>query len=260
MIGPVWRLLDSGALDGAEQMALDSGLMDRARQTGETVLRVYRWTRPTLSFGRHEAIAGHFDRARLAAEGVDAVRRPTGGRVLLHDREVTYSVTAPVADDESLRTSYARINALLVSALRAIGARVEPAAKSVARRPGGAPCFAEPALGELVFDGRKLVGSAQVRDRGALLQHGSILLGDDQARILTLASALASGPLVPPAPAATLSEAADLDLGYDDVRDALFAAAAGAAPGASPIDPVEAARFAETHRAHYASIEWTWRA
>jgi lipoate-protein ligase A len=106
MIGPVWRLLDSGALDGAEQMALDSGLMDRARQTGETVLRVYRWTRPTLSFGRHETVAGHFDRARLAAAGVDAVRRPTGGRVLLHDREVTYSVTAPIAADESLRVSY----------------------------------------------------------------------------------------------------------------------------------------------------------
>jgi lipoate-protein ligase A len=256
MIGPVWRLLDSGALDGAEQMALDSGLMDRARQTGETVLRVYRWTRPTLSFGRHETIAGHFDRARLVAAGIDAVRRPTGGRVLLHDREVTYSVTAPIADDESLRTSYARINALLISALRALGARVEPAAKSLARRPGGAPCFAEPAAGELVFDGRKLVGSAQVRDRGALLQHGSILLGDDQARILVLASA----PLAPPAPAATLCEAAGIDIGYAEVRDALFAAAAAAAPGASPIDPADASRFAETHRAHYASIEWTWRA
>ena len=256
MIGPIWRLLDSGALDGAEQMALDSGLMDRARQTGETVLRVYRWTRPTLSFGRHETVVGHFDRVRLAAAGVDAVRRPTGGRVLLHDREVTYSVTAQIADDESLRMSYARINALLITALRAIGARVEPAATSLARRPGGAPCFAEPAAGELVFDGRKLVGSAQVRDRGALLQHGSILLGDDQARIL----ALASSPLVPPAPAATLCEAAGTELGYAQVRDALFAAVAAAAPGASPIDPVEAARFAETHRARYSSIEWTWRA
>jgi lipoate-protein ligase A len=256
MIGPVWRLLDSGALDGAEQMALDSGLMDRARQTGETVLRVYRWTRPTLSFGRHETVAGHFDRARLAAAGIDAVRRPTGGRVLLHDREVTYSVTAPIADDESIRVSYARINALLITALRAIGARVEPAATSLARRPGGAPCFAEPAAGELVFDGRKLVGSAQVRDRGALLQHGSILLGDDQARIL----ALASTPLVPPARAATLSEAAGAEIGYEQVRDALFSAVAAAAPGTTHINPGDAASYAETHRARYSSIEWTWRA
>lgn len=256
MIGPVWRLLDSGALDGAENMALDSGLMDRARQTGETVVRVYRWTRPTLSFGRHEAVATLFDRAQLVAEGVDAVRRPTGGRVLLHDREVTYSVTAPIAEDESLRVSYARINALLVGALRTMGARVESAAKSLARRPGGAPCFAEPAAGELVFDGRKLVGSAQVRDRGALLQHGSILLGDDQARIL----ALACSPLAPPAPAATLAEAAGTELGYPEVRDALFAAAVATAPGASPLDPDEAARFAETHRARYSSVEWTWRA
>ena len=256
MIGPVWRLLDSGALDGAEQMALDSGLMDRARETGETVLRVYCWTRPTLSFGRHETVAGHFDRARLSAAGVDAVRRPTGGRVLLHDREVTYSVTAPIADNESLRVSYGRINALLMAALRAIGARVDPAAESLARRPGGAPCFAEPAAGELVFDGRKLVGSAQVRDRGAMLQHGSILLGDVQGRIL----ALASSPLIPPAPAATLGEAAGAAIGYAEVRDALFAAATAVAPGASPIDPADASAFAETHRARYSSIEWTWRA
>ena len=252
----MWLLLDSGALDGAEQMALDSGLMDRARQTGETVLRVYRWSRPTLSFGRHETVAGHFDRARLAAAGVDAVRRPTGGRVLFHSREVTYSVTAPVADDEPLRVSYARINALLVTALSALGARVEPAEKSLARRPGGAPCFAEPAAGELVFDGRKLVGSAQLRDRGALLQHGSILLGDDQPRIL----ALASSPLVPAAPAATLGEAAGTDISYAQVRDALFDAVRAAAPGASLLDPADASRFAETHRARYASIEWTWRA
>lgn len=256
MIGPGWRLLDSGALDGAEHMALDSGLMDRARETGETVLRVYRWMRPTLSFGRHETVAGHFDRDRLAAAGIDAVRRPTGGRVLLHDREVTYSVTAPVAEDESLRVSYARINALLISALRAIGADVEPAAQSPARRPGGAPCFAEPAAGELVFDGRKLVGSAQRRDRGALLQHGSILLGDDQARILALASA----PLAPPAPAATLGEAAGRAIGYAEVRDALFAAATALAPGARALDANEASHFAETHRARYASREWTWRA
>jgi lipoate-protein ligase A len=256
MNGPRWRLLDSGALDGVEQMALDSGLMDRARETGETVLRVYRWSRPTLSFGRNEAVAGRFDSARLSAAGVDAVRRPTGGRVLLHDREVTYSVTAPIADDEPLRASYARINALLVTALRSLGAPVELAAKSPARRPSGAPCFAEPSAGELVFHGRKLVGSAQLRDRGALLQHGSILLGDDQARIL----ALASSPLEPAAPAATLGEAAGIEISYAQVCDALFAAARAVAPGASTLAPEEAALAAETHRARYASVEWTWRA
>lgn len=256
MTGPAWRWLDSGALDGAEQMALDRGLMDRARETGESVLRVYRWSRPTLSFGRHESVVGRFEPAALAAAGVDAVRRPTGGRVLLHDREVTYSITAPSSDDEPLRASYARINALLVSALLAVGARVAPAEKSTGRRPGGAPCFAEPSAGELVFEGRKLVGSAQFRERGALLQHGSILLADDQARIATLASA----PLSPAAPAASLAEAAGANVTYESMRDALVAAVRTLAPTASPLEAAEAGRFAETHRARYASVEWTWRA
>jgi lipoate-protein ligase A len=107
-----------------------------------------------------------------------------------------------------------------------------------------------------VFDGRKLVGSAQLRDRGALLQHGSILLGDDQARILALASVL----LVPAAPAATLGEAARTDISYAQVRDALFDAVRAAAPGALTLDVTEAGRYAETHRTRYASVEWTWRA
>jgi lipoate-protein ligase A len=256
MIGPRWRLLDSGALDGAEQMALDRGLMERARRTGESVFRVYRWVRPTLSFGRHERVAGHFDPDRLAAEGVDAVRRPTGGRVLLHDREVTYSVTAPISDDESLRTSYRRINSLLVDALASLGVRVEAAAVSAHRRPGGAPCFAEPSAGELTIDGRKLVGSAQLREHGALLQHGSILLADDQPRI----GALATVALLPSAPAATLESVADGSVGYETIRDALFDAVQRAAPDTLMLGASEAQAFADPHREHFASPEWTWRA
>src|SRR6185369_8456546 len=98
-------------------MAMDAGLMARARDTGEATLRVYGWQRPTLSFGRHESVRARFDPALLAAAGVDAVRRPTGGRVLLHDGEVTYSVTAPERESESIREAFARINGLLMAAL-----------------------------------------------------------------------------------------------------------------------------------------------
>ena len=76
-------------------MALDEALMSRARRSGETVLRVYGWAAPTLSFGRHQRALGEYDEAALLRAGVGVVRRPTGGRALLHDREVTYSVTAP---------------------------------------------------------------------------------------------------------------------------------------------------------------------
>jgi lipoate-protein ligase A len=250
-----WRFLDSGGLDGAEQMALDAGLMDRARMTGEAVLRVYSWTRPTLSFGRHESVRGRFHPEALEREGVGAVRRPTGGRVLMHDREVTYSVTAPAAEQERLRESYRRINAILRHALALLGVRVEEAPAAAARRPGGAACFAEPSEGELVVGGRKLVGSAQLREHGALLQHGSILIDDDQPRIADLASQ----PLVPALPAATLRTSLGRAPSYGEVCAALAGALGALEQQPEPLDAREAGTFAAPHREKFASAEWTWR-
>ncbi|HKH94336.1 MAG TPA: hypothetical protein VKA54_21200, partial [Gemmatimonadaceae bacterium] len=167
-----WRLLISPPLDGPENMALDEALMTRARRTGETVLRVYDWSTPTLSLGRNQRALGVYRDTALAEQGIGVVRRPTGGRALLHHREITYSVTAPCEESGALLTEYGRINALLTSALDALGVPVV-AARPRARTatPSAAPCFAEPALGELTLNGRKLVGSAQWRDRDALLQH-----------------------------------------------------------------------------------------
>ena len=238
-------------------MALDAGLMDRARATGEAVLRVYEWPRPTLSFGRHESVHGRFLPDTLAREHVAAVRRPTGGRVLMHHREVTYSVTAPATEHERLKASYARINAILVAAIARLGVPVAeaPVTTSLSRRPGGAACFAEPSAGELVVGGRKLVGSAQLREGGALLQHGSILIDDDQARI----AALAAEPLVPASPAATLRACLGRAPGYAEVRDALRGSLVEREGEPSSLDPRDAARFAAPHRAKFASAQWTWR-
>ena len=123
------------------------------------------------------------------------------------------------------------------------------------RRPGGAACFAEPAAGELVVDGRKLVGSAQLRERAALLQHGAILVDDDQPRI----AALAARPLTPAVPAATLRSCLGRAPSYAEVRDALRAALAETEGEPAPLDASEAAAFAAAHRAKFASAEWTWR-
>ena len=169
-LAPRWRFLDSGAADGATNMATDAALMAQARRTGGGTFRVYAWDRPTLSLGRHERARDRFDPDRIAAHGVGVVRRPTGGRALLHDGEVTYSVTAPVGS-LSLGESYAVINALLLDALARLGVRATVAA--AARRPlrpEGAACFAEPSDGELTVGGAKLVGSAQLREDGALLE------------------------------------------------------------------------------------------
>lgn len=273
-LAPRWRFLDSGAADGATNMATDAALMAEARRTGDATLRVYAWDRPTLSFGRHERARDRFDPALIEARGIGVVRRPTGGRALLHHREVTYSVTAP-ANAMSLGDSYAAINVLLLDALARLGVIAHVAA-SVRRplRPEGAACFAEPAAGELTVDGHKLVGSAQLREEGALLQHGSILIADDQDRIADLRTGGAHG-LPATARAATLGAILGREVSYDAVRDALAAAleaAVGAAlepafaPARAPdvrIAPPPATASLQDDLARlviaFAQPSWTWR-
>lgn len=255
MDGFRWRWLESGNDPGPMQMAVDAALMDRARATGEATLRVYGWSRPTLSFGRHESVRTRFTAERLGAMRVDAVRRPTGGRVLLHEGEVTYSVTAPAAADESVRDGFARINRLLTAALARLGVGVAEAPRGRALRPGADACFAEPSAGELIVDGRKLVASAQRRDHGALLQHGSILLVDRQRRIVELASA----PMAAPRPAATLERALGRLVTREEVRDALRGALEAEVGTADPLDPEEVTESARPMLARFTDPEWTWR-
>jgi lipoyl(octanoyl) transferase len=213
-----WSLLLTPPLSGAENMALDEALFERAGASGDAVFRVYSWAEPTLSFGRNQTARGTYDADLARSRGVGIVRRPTGGRSLLHHREVTYSVTAPVDEAGSFRESYARINRLLVDGLARLGVAVEVAApRERSLPPSAAPCFERPAAGELVVDDRKLVGSAQWRDQGAMLQHGSILVEDDQP----LVSSLAEGVGLPQ-PAATLSRSLGRTPGVDEVAAALF--------------------------------------
>lgn len=243
-------------MDGPDNMALDAALMTRARRTGEAVLRVYAWSHPTLSLGRNQRTAGAYDLSVLAASGIGVVRRPTGGRALLHHREVTYSVTAPVRADRG--ASYAAINAILMKALRAIGVPAEEAAPaSAALPPSAVPCFAEPSAGELVVGGCKLVGSAQWRDDGAMLQHGSILLDDDQGMIAPL---MRTPPDALPKPATLRSL-----LGRAPLPEELAAALLDAVRALEDRDAARATleRWvldqAERERARYRDPAWTWR-
>ncbi len=185
-----WRLLLAEPRSGAENMARDSALQARAARTGETVFSIYSWTRPTLSFGRHQPATGLYDIEKIRSANVDVVRRPTGGRAILHDHEVTYSVTAPLREAASLRETYSRINRILLDGLGRLGVGVELASPSErAAVPSMRPCFETPGEGELVARGSKLVGSAQWRDEGALLQHGSILVEDDQSALPSFSAA-----------------------------------------------------------------------
>src|SRR4051812_37727785 len=174
-----WRMVLTPAAPGVANMALDEALMERAAESGEWICRVYAWSEPTVSFGRNQAAVRHYDRERISARGFATVRRPTGGGAIRPPREITYSVTAPVADAGGLHESYVLINRLLVQGLEALGIDVQVARSPVqAMQPGPIPCFDHPSSGELVSGGRKLVGSAQWRAEGGRPLAGPLHLED----------------------------------------------------------------------------------
>jgi lipoate-protein ligase A len=252
------RLLVSPAADGATNMAIDEALLRRSQRTGETLLRVYGWAAPTVSLGRNQPASGCYDLGRARERGVGFVRRPTGGRAILHHREITYSVAAPVSVLGSLRESYRAINRLLLEALRSLGVEAGEAEwASRAPAPSLAPCFDLPVAGELVVEGRKLVGSAQVRDGNSLLQHGSILVDDDQ---YLLAELLASVDVV--TPAATLHALTGRKVTIEEFAGAL-ARAVGAVDGSEPrpmeLDDSLLDDVRSLVRTRYAVADWTWR-
>jgi lipoate-protein ligase A len=187
-------------------MALDEALMESARR-GLATLRFYEWRPGCLSFGRNQIARERYDRAEAKRLGIDIVRRPTGGRAVYHDRELTYSLTAPADAWGSMKEAYTRINRALSAGLRRLGVPASVAAHDQGRpspRPTVRACFRDPLPGEVMADGCKLVGSAQWRKKGALLQHGSILVHNDQAVVEQLCSQLPSEPA--DVPAASLSD------------------------------------------------------
>ena len=169
---------------GAWNMALDEALMESARR-GIVTLRFYAWEPHCLSLGRNQRTPR--PNARDLRPGEDVVRRPTGGRSVYHGPELTYSLTAPDRFHGGPRAIYIGVNRAIRRGLVAVGAAIDAPADPTTARPGTAPlgsvgCFRDPAPGELTARGRKLVGSAQWRHAGAILQHGSILLHNRQER------------------------------------------------------------------------------
>jgi lipoate-protein ligase A len=187
-----WRLLRSAPASGAMNMATDEAIL-HAVAAGQTrpTLRFYAWRPPCLSLGRGQK-SSDVDLEALDPAGYDLVRRPTGGKAILHIDELTYSVVAPETDPRmagGVVTSYRRLSAGLVRGLRKLGAldamatgrRQEPAGEE--RRQTGPVCFEVPSDYEITAHGRKLIGSAQMRAEGVVLQHGTIPLYGDVARI-----------------------------------------------------------------------------
>jgi len=223
----------------------------------EGVLRLYQWERPTISFGRNEPAKGLYREDKAEEEGVGFVRRPTGGRAVLHHEELTYALVFPVGAFSGLKRAYRRINQGLLMGLERLGAEVELASPDgPSLRPDAGPCFRQPAEGEVTALGRKLVGSAQVRMGASVLQHGSIILDGDQGLLQGLRC---DGGSVPPP--ATLRAALGSVPSLPRLRRSLVAAleaTLGGEWGEGSYTKDE--KMAEARLlAHYEDQEWTWR-
>jgi lipoyl(octanoyl) transferase len=189
---------DAKPRPGYANMAIDLSLLDRSEQSGDTWLRLYRWHPSCLSFGRHEPAMRRYDVDQISRLGLDTVRRPTGGRAVWHARELTYAVTGPVTEFSSPQAAYLEIHTLMREALGRVGVHGCLAPASRAARLEAGACFSQVAGGEVVVDGRKIVGSAQLVRGTCLLQHGSIILEDSQGVVdrlkrSTLSSCSSSG-------------------------------------------------------------------
>ena len=131
----MFRLIDTPPALGAYNMAVDEALMESVRGGAPPVLRFYRWQPGCLSLGRNQPAAGVYDRQRIDQLGLDVVRRPTGGRAVLHRRELTYSVVVGEGVLGGLRESYLRINRALAAGLRKLGVAVDVMIESESATP-----------------------------------------------------------------------------------------------------------------------------
>lgn len=184
-----WRLLDTGIGDPATNMAIDEAILT-AHSRGDVppTVRFYGWNPPTLSIGYFQRAKREVDFERLRKRGLGFVRRQTGGRAVLHDKELTYSVVLLESHPfmpRSVHESYRVISCGLLEGFRKLGLSAEIVSlatgedKNRSALMGSAACFDSPSWYELVVEGRKVAGSAQTRQHGTILQHGSILLDLD---------------------------------------------------------------------------------
>ncbi len=258
------RLIISPPLAGATNMALDHAL---AKSVGAgaaaPTLRLYRWSPACLSLGYFQRLR-EVNLAACQAAAIDVVRRPTGGRAILHADELTYSLTAP-ADDPRLSgrvlESYRVISTALLAGLHQLGVAADWAA-TAASGDKSAACFDTPADYEITVAGRKLIGSAQTRTSGAILQHGTLLLSADVDQLYTLLHL----PTLSRADLAARMIALDEANGrYIDFAAAAQAVIAGFAQAwgvdfiQSEPTPAEWQLTSQLCAARYANAEWTAR-
>lgn len=181
-----WRLILNEPLNGAANMAADEAILRTVAAGNQPpTLRLYAWSPPCLSLGYGQR-ARDVDLPRLTARGWGLVRRPTGGKAILHGDELTYSVALPQAHPLAaggIIDTYLRLSQGLLAAMRLLGLGVQADPDGATTPEDGPVCFEVPSKYEITVGGKKLVGSAQMRRHNGVLQHGTIPLYGDIARI-----------------------------------------------------------------------------
>jgi lipoate---protein ligase len=192
-VGQPWRLIEPIETSGATQMAIDRWMLAEYLTTGRPILRVYRWRPAALSLGYHQRDwPDHWSQLTWQGEPIDLVRRPSGGRAVLHQGDVTYAIVGPGTlgaepgaagpglGQISRSVSYRNVCRFLIAGWRALGVELHfgDAGRGYIHNPN---CFGTATAADLVMaDGTKLIGSAQLWRRGAVLQHGSMRLAQDR--------------------------------------------------------------------------------
>ena len=187
----LWRFIDSGHATGASNMAVDMA-MTQAVSQGQALptLRLYAWQPHAISLGYHQS-EHDVDLDRCREDNIDVVLRPTGGRAILHANELTYAVSIPPASPffaSDVQSVYEIISRCLVTALEFLDIKVDferarKTPKDFSRGELSTLCYASSVQYEISIGRQKLVGSAQRRINGSVLQHGSILIGDEHLQI-----------------------------------------------------------------------------
>ena len=265
-----WRLLDTGPANGAWNMAVDEAMLE-AGVAGLLVptLRFYAWQPPGVSLGYFQALDSAIGVEEIARRGFGLVRRPSGGRAILHKDELTYSVTVPdtgVADGKSVMGSYRSISRGIEAGLGllGLGAHLAERRGEARMKAQGLPtvCFAKAAKCDMTVQGRKIVGSAQTRRRGIIMQHGSVPLHIDPEEHL----AVMPGDGVDEASKAKLMAAAcgvadalGRPVTYDELAAALaqgFAERLGIILQPGELTDWELAKARELYETKYTTDDW----
>ena len=267
-----WRLLTTPPARGSWNMAVDEAILESATR-GDVLptLRLFAWQPACLSLGYAQS-AADADRVRLAQRGWDLVRRPTGGKAILHTDELTYSVTGPQTEPRlagSVLESYRRLSTALLKALHLLGIPAQSQAEVLhsENEPKGPVCFEVPSNYEITVGGKKLIGSAQARRREGVLQHGTLPLFGDLTRITTvLAFPDEAGRSLAAERLARRATTAEIVLGYPlDWNTAAHAFATAfeqtldLALTPAALTPTELERAAELEQEKYSHPSWTDR-